>query len=77
MQLPHASDQLLCYGLPLASITSTRVDTPLPVWVRQRETPGMTDRVDCVTLLIETRGHTGDTPVVLASLLSGMVWRGL
>jgi hypothetical protein len=54
-------------GYPLTSFISTRADTPLPEWVKQRETPGMTDRVGCVDLPIETRGRTGGTLGVLAS----------
>jgi hypothetical protein len=67
-------------GYVLASVTSfisIRADIPPPVWVRQPETPGMTDRVDCVDLRTEICGHTGDTRVVWASSLCVTVSSGL
>jgi hypothetical protein len=57
--------------------TNSRVDIPLPAWVRQLETPGMIGKVGCVTLLTEIHDHSVNTLVVWASILSGMVSSGL
>src|SRR5262245_25080724 len=74
----NSGDALLCNVLPsMASVTSNRADIPPLVWVRRPETPGMTDRVDCVDPRTEICGHTGDTRVVWALSLSVTVSSGL
>jgi len=63
-QLLSLGNDLLCYVLAsVTSFISIRADIPPPVWVRQPETPGMTDRVDCVDLGLKY----AVTPETLAS----------